>query len=67
MVFGLPAQRLRRRLSTFPQIKRSRELGFGIDEIRVMLKMVDQKGVSCGEVHAMTMEHLNSVRKKFST
>jgi MerR family mercuric resistance operon transcriptional regulator len=45
-------------------IKRSRELGFSIDEIRAMLKMVDQKGVSCGEVHAMTMEHLGSVREK---
>ncbi len=29
-----------------------------------MLKMVDQKGISCGEVHAMTMEHLSSVREK---
>ncbi|EEE48187.2 Mercuric resistance operon regulatory protein (plasmid) [Labrenzia sp. THAF191b] len=45
-------------------IKRSRELGFSIDEIREMLKMVDQKGISCGEVHAMTMDHLSSVREK---
>lgn len=45
-------------------IKRSRELGFSIEEIRAMLKMVDQDGVSCGEVHAMTMEHLSSVKEK---
>ncbi len=45
-------------------IKRSRELGFSIDEIRAMLKMVDQDGVSCGEVHAMTIEHLGSVKEK---
>lgn len=45
-------------------IKRNRELGFSIDEIREMLKMVDQKGISCGEVHAMTMDHLSSVREK---
>lgn len=45
-------------------IKRSRELGFSIDEIRAMLQMVDQDGVSCGEVHAMTMEHLGSVKDK---
>jgi len=45
-------------------IKRSRELGFSIEEIRAMLKMVDQDWVSCGEVHAMTMEHLGSVKDK---
>lgn len=45
-------------------IKRSRELGFSIDEIRAMLTMVDRDGVSCGEVHAMTMEHLGSVKTK---
>jgi MerR family mercuric resistance operon transcriptional regulator len=47
-------------------IKRSRELGFSIDEIRGMLKMIDQDGVSCGEVHAMTMEHLAAVREKIT-
>ncbi len=45
-------------------IKRSRELGFIIDEIRAMLTMVDQDDVSCGEVHAMTMAHLGSVKNK---
>ncbi len=45
-------------------IKRSRELGFSIDEIRAMLKMVDQDGVSCGEVHALTVERLASVKEK---
>ena len=45
-------------------IKRSRELGFSIEEIRAMLTMVDQDGVTCGEVHTMTMEHLDSVKEK---
>lgn len=45
-------------------IKRSRELGFSIEEIRAMLTMVDKEGVTCGEVHAMTMEHLDSVKEK---
>ena len=45
-------------------VKRSRELGFSVDEIRALLKMVDQDGISCGEVHAMTMEHLASVKEK---
>ena len=47
-------------------IRRSRELGFRIDEIRAMLRMVDQDGVSCGEVHAMTVEHLASVKEKIA-
>lgn len=45
-------------------IKRSRELGFSIGEIRAMLAMVDRDGVSCREVHAMTTEHLASVSDK---
>lgn len=45
-------------------IKRSRELGFSIEEIRAMLTMVEQDDVTCGEVHAMTMEHLKSVKEK---
>lgn len=48
-------------------IKRSRELGFSIDEIRALLGMVDQDGVSCGEVHAMTMIHLQSVQEKIAS
>lgn len=47
-------------------IKRSRALGFSIDEIRALLRMVDQQGVSCGEVHAMTVGHLSSVREKIA-
>lgn len=45
-------------------IKRSRELGFTIVEIRALLRMVDQNDVTCGEVHARTVEHLSVVREK---
>ena len=48
-------------------IKRSRELGFSIDEIRALLGMVDQDGISCGEVHRMTLEHLDAVREKIAS
>ncbi len=47
-------------------VRRCRELGFSIAEIRALLKMVDQKGVSCSEVHAVTMEHLETVREKIA-
>lgn len=47
-------------------IRQSRALGFSIEEIRALLGMVDQDGVSCGEVHRMTVEHLTSVKDKIS-
>lgn len=47
-------------------IRRSRELGFSIEEIRALLSMVDQKDVSCGDVHDMTMLHLGTVRAKIA-
>ncbi len=47
-------------------ILRSRELGFSIDEIRSLLSMVDSGAYTCGEIHALTQEHLKSVTKKIS-
>ena len=44
-------------------IRRGRELGFSLDEVRDLLQMVDG-GYTCGEVQALTLEHLGSVRKK---
>ncbi len=45
-------------------IKRSRELGFSIEEIRALLTMVDRSDFTCGEVHSMTTEHLAAVKAK---
>ncbi len=45
-------------------IKKSRELGFSIDEIRALLEMVDRQDFTCGEVHGLTVQHLASVREK---
>ena len=47
-------------------ILRSRELGFSIDEIRSLLSMVDSGAYTCGEIHALTQEHLKSVSKKIA-
>lgn len=47
-------------------IKRCRELGFSIEEIRALLQMVDRADFTCGEVHTMTIEHLSTVTKKVS-
>ena len=45
-------------------IKRSRELGFNLEEVRALLKLVDRKDFTCGEVHSMTVDHLANVKRK---
>jgi len=45
-------------------ILRARELGFSIEELRGLLGLVDGGNYTCGEVHEMTVAHLDSVRRK---
>ncbi len=45
-------------------IRRSRELGFSIADIRGLLALVDGRSYTCGEVKALTLEHAESVRRK---
>jgi MerR family mercuric resistance operon transcriptional regulator len=47
-------------------IRRSRELGFSMAEIRGLLALVDERSYTCGEVKAFTLEHTESVRSKIS-
>jgi MerR family transcriptional regulator, mercuric resistance operon regulatory protein len=47
-------------------IRRSRELGFSLDEIRTLLKLVDGKRYTCEEVKTVTDRHLENVRRKIS-
>jgi MerR family mercuric resistance operon transcriptional regulator len=47
-------------------IKRCRDLGFSLDEIRALLEMVDRHDFTCGEVHGMTISHLTNVEKKLA-
>ena len=47
-------------------VRRSRELGFSIAEIKALLGMVDGKDFTCGEVHDMTVSHLSNVKNKIS-
>ncbi|TCD16227.1 MerR family transcriptional regulator [Oricola cellulosilytica] len=48
-------------------VRRSRELGFSLEEIRALLEMVDRDDFTCGEVHALTTGHLASVRQRIAT
>lgn len=47
-------------------IRRSRELGFSMDEIRELLSLVDGEQVSCERVKVIADEHLTDVRAKIA-
>lgn len=47
-------------------IRRTRDLGFSLEEIRGLFEMVDRKDFTCSEVHDLTVDHLASVRDKIA-
>ena len=47
-------------------IRRSRELGFTIQEVRELLGLVDGEHCTCDEVQAMTLGHLADVKQKMA-
>jgi MerR family mercuric resistance operon transcriptional regulator len=48
-------------------IRRCRELGFSLEEIRGLLDLVDGKQYTCGEVQAMTLGHAETVRRRIAS
>jgi MerR family mercuric resistance operon transcriptional regulator len=47
-------------------IRRSRELGFSLEEIRSLLRLVDGGNYTCAEVRDMTLQHSAEVRRKIA-
>jgi len=45
-------------------IRRSRELGFSLDEIRELLRLVDENTYTCAEVATLSQKHLDDVKAK---
>ena len=45
-------------------IRRGRELGFTLEEVRSLLGLVDSGAFTCAEVKAITLGHLADVRRK---
>jgi MerR family mercuric resistance operon transcriptional regulator len=45
-------------------IRRTRELGFTLDQIRTLLKLVDGGRYTCAQVKRITVHHLEEVRRK---
>ncbi len=47
-------------------IRRSRELGFSLDEIRALLRLGDPEKASCREVRDIATHHLEDIRAKLA-
>lgn len=45
-------------------IRRARALGFSIDQVKELLKLADQKDISCKAVDAIAREHLAEIDRK---
>ena len=47
-------------------IRRARELGFSMGDIRDLLALVDGGAYTCNEVRSVTLEHAERIRRKIS-
>ena len=47
-------------------IRRARELGFTLDQVRGLLGLADSGDFACADVKAMTLAHRNDVRQKLA-
>ncbi|EFI52772.1 helix-turn-helix domain-containing protein [Afipia sp. 1NLS2] len=47
-------------------IRRSRDLGFSLDQVRALLDLADQRDLSCGAVDAIAKEHRAEVDRKIA-
>ncbi len=54
-----------RQVRTLSFIRRSRELGFTLEEIRALLGLVEG-GYTCGQVRDLTLQHLTDVKRKIA-
>jgi len=48
-------------------IRRSRELGFSLVDIRELLRLADERRVDCHKVRLLTVRHLDDIRGKIAS
>jgi Cu(I)-responsive transcriptional regulator len=53
-------------LSRLSFIRRSRDLGFSLDQVRALLDLSDDRGRSCDAVDAIAKQHLIEVERKIA-
>lgn len=47
-------------------VRRGRELGFSLDELRDLLRLVDGHAYTCAQVHEFTVQHVARIRRKIA-
>jgi MerR family transcriptional regulator, mercuric resistance operon regulatory protein len=47
-------------------VRRGRELGFSLDEVRELLRLVDGHAYTCAQVRALTLEHVADIHRKIA-
>jgi Cu(I)-responsive transcriptional regulator len=47
-------------------VRRARDLGFSLDQVRELLRLADQRDQPCEEVDVIAREHLTEVERKIS-
>jgi len=47
-------------------VRRARDLGLSLDEVRHLLSLADQKSNSCSKVHALAAHHLADIRTRIA-
>jgi len=47
-------------------VKRSRDLGFTLDQVRDLLRLADDPRGSCAEVDAMAVQHIEEIDRKLA-
>jgi MerR family transcriptional regulator, mercuric resistance operon regulatory protein len=47
-------------------VKRSRELGFSLDEVRALLALAEGGERNCAEVYGLAVGHLDDIRRKLA-
>ncbi len=47
-------------------IRRCRELGFTVEEIRTLLDLVDRRDYTCAEIRDISIAHVDEIRRKIA-